>query len=155
MFNPPNDIAFMSAIPSTSGRLHCEFVLLLFLQTHRETDRFFSASGVQLEQRNSGFFHFRHTPFSSQLRPKVGNTLVKAEVLRVNLNLDGAPITTRTHGKGSYGKRIFDRLGRTLLDEHEKLFTSYWLNTFGSSSSLLQFLGKDISVRVSHPPQGG
>ena len=39
--NPPNAISFMTAIPSTSGRLHSEFVCLLFLQTHRETDRFF------------------------------------------------------------------------------------------------------------------
>ena len=39
--NPPNTVSFMSAIVSTSGRLHSEFVRLLFLQTHRETDRFF------------------------------------------------------------------------------------------------------------------
>jgi len=42
---PSNAISFMSAIPSTSGCLHSELVLLLFLQ---ETDRFFAASGVQL-----------------------------------------------------------------------------------------------------------
>ena len=36
------------AIASTSGRLHSEFIRLLFLQAHRETDRFFAASGVQL-----------------------------------------------------------------------------------------------------------
>ena len=47
-YNPPNDISFMSAIASTSGRLHCEFVCLLFLQDHRETDRFFTDSGVQV-----------------------------------------------------------------------------------------------------------
>ena len=35
------------AIASTSDRLHGEFVRLLFLQTHRETDRFFATSGVQ------------------------------------------------------------------------------------------------------------
>ncbi len=34
----------MSTIVSTSGRLHSEFVRILFLQAHRETDRFF---GVQ------------------------------------------------------------------------------------------------------------
>jgi len=51
--NPPNDISFMPAIASTSGRLHSEFVLLLFLQVHRETDRFFAASGVQLPQSTS------------------------------------------------------------------------------------------------------
>ncbi len=39
--NPPNFISFMPTIVSTSGRLHSEFVRLLFLQAHRETDRFF------------------------------------------------------------------------------------------------------------------
>jgi hypothetical protein len=41
--NTPNNVSFMSVITSTSGRLHSEFVRLLFLQTHRETDRFFSS----------------------------------------------------------------------------------------------------------------
>ena len=36
----------MPEIPNTSGRLHSEFIILLFLQDHRETDRFFEASGV-------------------------------------------------------------------------------------------------------------
>jgi hypothetical protein len=53
------------------------------------------------------------------------------------------------------GKRIIGRLGHTLLNEHEKLFGSYWRHTFGPSSSLLQLLGKGISVRASQPPQGG
>jgi hypothetical protein len=44
--NPPTTVAFMTVIGSMSGRLHCEFVRLLFLQTHRETDRFFATSGV-------------------------------------------------------------------------------------------------------------
>ncbi len=46
----PNTVSFMSVIVSTSGRLHSEFVRLLFLQAHRETDRFFTDSGVQLVQ---------------------------------------------------------------------------------------------------------
>ena len=45
---PSNAISFLSAVDCTTGHLHCEFVYLLFLQTHRETDRFFAASGVQL-----------------------------------------------------------------------------------------------------------
>jgi hypothetical protein len=54
------------------------------------------------------------------------------------------------------GKRIIGRLGRTLFDEHEKLFGSYWRHTFGPSSSLLQLLGKGISVRASQStPHGG
>jgi hypothetical protein len=44
----PSEVSFMPAISSTSDRLHSEFVRLLFLQDHRETDRFFAASGVQL-----------------------------------------------------------------------------------------------------------
>ncbi len=41
----PREVSFMTTITSTSDRLHSEFVRLLFLQTHRETDRFFVASG--------------------------------------------------------------------------------------------------------------
>jgi hypothetical protein len=37
-----NGISCMSSIASTSGRLHSEFVCLLFLQAHRETDPFFA-----------------------------------------------------------------------------------------------------------------
>jgi hypothetical protein len=40
---PSNAISVMPAIASTSGRLQSEFVRLLFLQAHRETDRFFAA----------------------------------------------------------------------------------------------------------------
>ena len=87
----------MHAIPSTSGRLHSEFVRLLFLQTHRETDRFFSSSGVHLPEPNSGLFHFLRVTFSSEVKAKVGSTLAKAAALRINLNIDGDPITSRTH----------------------------------------------------------
>ncbi len=45
--NPPSVVSFMTVITSTSGRLHSEFIRLLFLQVHRDTDRFFAASGVQ------------------------------------------------------------------------------------------------------------
>ncbi len=53
--NPPDSVVFMSVIPSTSERLHSEFVWLLFLQAHRETDRFFATSGVQLVESTSGY----------------------------------------------------------------------------------------------------
>ena len=45
---PSHTIAFMSSIASTSGCLHGEFVCLLFLLDHRETDRFLASSGVQV-----------------------------------------------------------------------------------------------------------
>ena len=91
-----NDISFIHVITSTSDRLHSEFVRLLFLQDHRETDRFFAVSGVHHPQSTTaGLFHYRYAVFSSQIKEKVNSTLDKAEVLRVNLNIDG--VTTRLY----------------------------------------------------------
>jgi hypothetical protein len=39
--NPPNSVAFMPDMAGTNGRLHSDFIRLLFLQAHRETDGFF------------------------------------------------------------------------------------------------------------------
>jgi hypothetical protein len=85
-------VSFIPVIPSTSVRLHSEFIRLLFLQTHRETDRFFAASGFQLAQTHRGQFHFRLSDFTQQVKSKVDLTLAKAADLRINLNLDGEPI---------------------------------------------------------------
>ena len=80
----------MPAIPSTSGTLHSEFIRLFFLQAHRETDRFF----LQLQE-----FSLRNMTVDSSTSAarrslrKVGSTLAKTAALRVNLNIDGAPIT--------------------------------------------------------------
>jgi hypothetical protein len=95
----------MTGIPGTSDRLHSEFVRLLFLQAHRETDRFFAASGVQFPQTHpGGQFHFRRTTFLTQLQSKVDLTLPKASALRVNLNLDGAPIVSKSHTHPSHSQ---------------------------------------------------
>ncbi len=94
--NPPNTVSFMPPIPSTSGRLHSEFVRLLFLQTHRETDRFFTTSGVQLPETDRVQFHFRRVAFSDQVKNKVVLTLAKTTALRITLNLDGAPIISES-----------------------------------------------------------
>jgi hypothetical protein len=42
----------------------------------RETDRFFTTSGVQLDQRDRGQFHFHREAFPSQLKSRVGLVLV-------------------------------------------------------------------------------
>jgi hypothetical protein len=94
----------MPAIPSTSGRLHSKFVRILFLQTHREADRFFETSGVQLAQPNSGLFHFRRAVFFANLKSKIGNLFAKAAALRINLNLDGAPIASKSHTHPSHSQ---------------------------------------------------
>jgi hypothetical protein len=102
--NPPSAVSFMFVTPSTSDRLHSEFIRLLFLQVHRETDRFFVGSGVQLVYSTSGLFHFHRTEFSTTLKEKVGSTLTKAESLRITLNIDGEPITLRTHTHQSHSQ---------------------------------------------------
>ena len=102
--NPPSDVAFMPAISSTSGRLHSEFIRILFSQTHRETDRFFAVSGVPSAQSDRGFFHYRCVAFSSMLKSRVGNILAKAAVLRVTLNLDGVPIISKSHTHPSHSQ---------------------------------------------------
>jgi hypothetical protein len=94
----------MPAVASTSGRLQSEFVLLLFLQAHRETDHSFAVSGVQLAQCIRGQFNYRHAAFSSILKSKCGSILAKAAALRTTLNLDGAPIVSSTHTHPSHFK---------------------------------------------------
>ena len=89
---PSHTISFMTTIPSTSGRLHCEFVCLLFLKTHRETDRFLVVAGVHLVQTN---FHFRRVVFSSLIKSKVVHILTKTVALQIMLNIDGTPIDSR------------------------------------------------------------
>ena len=84
------------------GRLHSDFVRLLFLQAHRETDRFFEASGVQLAQSNCGQFHYRRAAFSSILKSKCGSILAKEIDLRITLNIDVTPIASRSHTHPSH-----------------------------------------------------
>ncbi len=98
-------LSFIPAISSTSGRLHSEFIRILFLQSHRETDRFFSVSGVQSAQSNMGaFFHFLRAAFSSMLKSRVSSILTKSAALRINLNLDGSSITSKSHTHPSHSQ---------------------------------------------------
>jgi hypothetical protein len=104
--NPPNAVAFMPAIAGTNGRLHSDFIRLLFLQAHRETDRFFSVSGVQSTQSNLGStsFHYHRVSALNQLKSKCGLLLPKAAALRVTLNLDDAPIASHSHTHPSHSQ---------------------------------------------------
>jgi hypothetical protein len=58
----------------------------------------------ELAQSTSGLFHFRHTEFLAQFRSRVDLTLSKSSVLRITLNLDGAPITSTTHTHPSHSQ---------------------------------------------------
>jgi hypothetical protein len=56
-----------------------------------------AVSGGLSAQSDRGFFHYLRAAFSSMLKSRVGSILAKAAVLRINLNLDGAPITSKSH----------------------------------------------------------
>jgi hypothetical protein len=81
-------MSLAQSIAGTNGRLHSDFIRLLFLQAHRETGRFFATSGVQSAQSNLGatYFHFRRATVLNQLKSKCGLILTKADVSRVTLN---------------------------------------------------------------------
>jgi hypothetical protein len=57
-----------------------------------------------VESTSGGFFHFRHTAFSSGLQSRVGLDLSKETVLRIVLNLDGAPIESKSHTHPSHSQ---------------------------------------------------
>jgi hypothetical protein len=46
--------------------------------------------------------HFRRAAFAQQLKIKVGLALAKASALRINLNIDGAPIASKSHTHPSH-----------------------------------------------------
>ncbi len=94
----------MTTIPSTYGRLHSEFVHLLFLQDHQETDLFLTVSGFEFSQHHRDQFHYHRSPVSSQFKSKIGNILGKTAVLRIILNIDGTPVTSRSHTHPSHSQ---------------------------------------------------
>ena len=64
------------------------------------------ASGVQSAQSNLGssYFHSRRAAFSCLLKSKCDNIITKVSALRVNLNLDGAPIASNSHTHPSHSQ---------------------------------------------------
>jgi hypothetical protein len=48
-------------------------------------------------ETDRGQFHFRRADFSQQIKGKVDLALPKATTLRINLNLDGTPIASKSH----------------------------------------------------------
>jgi hypothetical protein len=57
---------------------------------------------IELAQSTSNQFHYRRATFSSHLKSKVGNILPKAAALRITLNIDGAPIASKSHTHPSH-----------------------------------------------------
>jgi hypothetical protein len=66
-----------------------EFMRLLFLPDHRETDRFFTPSGVQIAQHDRGLFHFHRVVSRQQFS-------VLTLTLKENLSLQEHTLTHHT-----------------------------------------------------------
>jgi hypothetical protein len=49
-------------------------------------------------------FHFRRAAYSAQLKSKCGNLLAKTATFRINLNLGGVPITSKSHTHPSHSE---------------------------------------------------
>ena len=74
---PDHSITFMPAIASTTGRLHAEFLRLLFWHAHRESEELFKLTG-QLAQPNQDAVFSKRAAFFNSLKRKV---LIMAFVL--------------------------------------------------------------------------
>ena len=88
-----HSISFLPAITSTSARMHGEFLRLLFLQAHRETEDYFAFMGTPA-QPDQDQFRFRRAAFYSSLKGKVGLIAAKSAALRVNMNTDSCLIAS-------------------------------------------------------------
>jgi hypothetical protein len=56
---------------STSTRMHGEFLRLLFLQAHLETEAHFIAAGISSQQNQSDSFRFKRAAFYQNLKSKL------------------------------------------------------------------------------------
>ncbi len=72
--------------------MHGEFLCLIFLQAHRETESHFTAAGMSSQTNNSEALWFKRSAFYNGLKSKVGLAAAKAAALRVNLNVQGCGI---------------------------------------------------------------
>jgi hypothetical protein len=73
--------------------MHGEFLRLLFLQAHRETEAHFTAAaGMSSQTNNSEALRFKRAAFYNGLKIKVGLAAAKASALKVNLNVQGCVI---------------------------------------------------------------
>ena len=81
--NHPDPNVFIPLVVDTTGRLYDEFVLLLFLHTHRET----SALVDELPEESDQFRFLRASCFAN-LKGTVGLIMSKASVMRISIPLD-------------------------------------------------------------------
>ncbi len=82
--------------------MHDEFLRLLFLEAHRETEAHFTAAGMSSQRNHSDSFHFKCAAFYQSLKSEVGLAAAKAAAVRINLNVEvcgivSAPVHAPSH----------------------------------------------------------
>ncbi len=86
-------LAFALLIHNKLSHSYLGFILAFASSIHnKQTNKM-----LNLARSTSGLFYFRRVAVSVQLKGRVVNLLVQTPALRVNLNLDGVSITSRTH----------------------------------------------------------
>jgi hypothetical protein len=86
------NLSFLPGIVSTSNHMHGEFLHLLFLQGHLETETHFTAAGMSSQNYQTDAFRFTREAFYQSLKSKIGLAASKAEALRINLNIEGCGV---------------------------------------------------------------
>ena len=72
--------------------MHGEFLRLLFLRAHRETEAHFIATAMSSHNINPEALRFECAAFYNGLKSRVGLAAAKAAALRINLNVQGCSI---------------------------------------------------------------
>jgi hypothetical protein len=67
--------------------MHGEFLRLIFVQAHRETEAHFNAAGMSSQNYQTDAFRFKRAAFLQSLKSKIGLAASKAAALRINLNI--------------------------------------------------------------------
>ena len=72
--------------------MHGEFLRLLFLHAHRETEAHFTADKMSSQTNNSEALRFKRAALYNGLKSKVGLAGAKAAALRINPDVQGCGI---------------------------------------------------------------
>ena len=72
--------------------MHGEFLRLIFLQAHRETEAHFTAAGMSSQNYQTDAFRFKRAAFLQSLKSEIDLAASKAAALRINLNIQGCGI---------------------------------------------------------------
>jgi hypothetical protein len=142
-------ISFLPAIMSTSNRMHGEFLRLLFLQAHRETEAHITASGLPSQRNQSESYRYKRaafyqglkTAFYQGLKSKVGLATVKVAALRINLNVQGCSIVAAPMHAPSRTSLLLP----LLLSHSLPLTLSLW-NDFGIGNPLIGGCGSGATL---------